>query len=107
LDEGVPEQIAAHLSGHVQSVRQLGLKGVTNGRLLDALEQRSEELVTENWPAIEVLAQALLEKSWEPLKPLRSGAQWSNQAMAKYVTRDEAFNYLNDSGSAAVCVFEC
>lgn len=39
LDEGVPEQIAAHLSGHdVQSVRQLGLKGVTNGRLLDAIE---------------------------------------------------------------------
>lgn len=41
LDEGVPEQIAAHLPGHdVQSVRQLGLKGVPNGRLLDALEAR-------------------------------------------------------------------
>lgn len=39
LDEGVPAQIATHLSGHhVQSVRQLGLKGVANGRLLDAIE---------------------------------------------------------------------
>jgi hypothetical protein len=39
LDEGVPEQIAAHLSGHdVQSVRQLGLKGMKNGKLLDAIE---------------------------------------------------------------------
>jgi hypothetical protein len=39
LDEGVPEQIALHLPGHdVHSVRQLGLKGTKNGRLLDAIE---------------------------------------------------------------------
>lgn len=39
LDEGVPEQIADHLPGHdVQSVRQLGLKGTKNGKLLDAIE---------------------------------------------------------------------
>jgi len=41
LDEGVPEQIAARLAGYdVQSVRQLGLKGTTNGRLLDAIEAK-------------------------------------------------------------------
>jgi hypothetical protein len=41
LDEGVPEQIAAHLAGYeVRSVRQLGLKGVTNGRLLDVIEAK-------------------------------------------------------------------
>ncbi|MGA8027530.1 MAG: DUF5615 family PIN-like protein [Bryobacteraceae bacterium] len=41
LDEGVPEQIAAHLPGYdVQSVRQLGLKGAKNGSLLDAIEAR-------------------------------------------------------------------
>lgn len=39
LDEGVPEQIAVHLLGHdVQSVRQLGLKGTKNGKLLDAIQ---------------------------------------------------------------------
>ncbi len=39
LDEGAPEEIAFHLPGHeVQSVRQLGLKGTKNGKLLAALE---------------------------------------------------------------------
>jgi hypothetical protein len=41
LDEGVPEQIAPRLAGYdVQSVRQLGLKGVTNSRLLDVIEAK-------------------------------------------------------------------
>ncbi|MBV9295363.1 MAG: DUF433 domain-containing protein [Acidobacteriaceae bacterium] len=39
LDEGVPEQIADHLPAHqVRSVRQLGPKGMKNGKLLDAIE---------------------------------------------------------------------
>jgi len=39
LDEGVPEEIALHLLGHeVHSVRQLGLKGTKNGKLLAAIE---------------------------------------------------------------------
>jgi hypothetical protein len=38
LDEGVPERLAEYLSGHdVQSVRQIGLKGVKNGKLLTAI----------------------------------------------------------------------
>ena len=49
LDEGVPEQIVPHLPGHdVQSVRQLGLKGTRNGKLLDALEARHFEAVISN-----------------------------------------------------------
>jgi hypothetical protein len=41
LDEGVPEQVAERLAGYdVQSARQLGLKGVTNGHLLDAIEAK-------------------------------------------------------------------
>ncbi|MBV9034931.1 MAG: DUF5615 family PIN-like protein [Acidobacteriaceae bacterium] len=39
LDEDTPEQIASRLPGHdVQSVRELGLKGTKNGKLLDAIE---------------------------------------------------------------------
>jgi hypothetical protein len=39
LDEGAPEEIAWHLPNHeVQSVRQLGLKGTKNGKLLAAIE---------------------------------------------------------------------
>ena len=78
LDEDAPEQIADHLPGHdVQSVRQLGLKGTKNGKLLDAIEaagfscfitcdQRMEReqnlarrafsiflLSTNHWPTIE------------------------------------------------------
>lgn len=85
LDEGVPEQIAVHLPGHdVQSVRELGLKGVTNGRLLDAIEaggfrafitndkrmEREQELSrrpfatlllsTNHWPTIEPHVGAIL-----------------------------------------------
>jgi hypothetical protein len=39
LDEGVPEPLAAHLPGHdVQSVRQLGWKGIKNGKLCDLIQ---------------------------------------------------------------------
>jgi hypothetical protein len=39
LDEGVPEPLAHYLSGHeVRSVRELGFKGLKNGKLLDAIE---------------------------------------------------------------------
>jgi hypothetical protein len=49
LDEGVPEQIAPHLPGHdVQSVRQLGLKGTVNGKLLDAMEAQQFEAMISN-----------------------------------------------------------
>ena len=49
LDEGVPEPLAAHLPGHdVQSVRQLGLKGTKNGKLLKAVEAAGFEVFVTN-----------------------------------------------------------
>ena len=49
LDEGVPERLAKYLPGHeVQTVRQLGLKGVKNGELLDAIETRAFEAFITN-----------------------------------------------------------
>ncbi len=49
LDEGVPEQIATHLPEHdVQTVRELGLKGTINGKLLDAIEVRHFEAFISN-----------------------------------------------------------
>ncbi len=49
LDEGVPEALSEHLPGHeVHNVRQLGLKGVKNGRLLAAIEDQSFEVFLTN-----------------------------------------------------------
>ena len=49
LDEGVPEQIATHLPEHdVQTVRELGLKGTINGKLLDAIKVRHFEAFISN-----------------------------------------------------------
>ncbi len=49
LDEGVPERLADYLPGHdVQSVRQIGLKGVKNGKLLAAIEVLAFEAFITN-----------------------------------------------------------
>ena len=50
LDEGVPEQIGPHLPRHdVRTVRELGLKGTVNGKLLDAIQaQRFEALISND-----------------------------------------------------------
>jgi hypothetical protein len=71
------------------------------------LERQSGELVAENWLAIETVACALLAQDWEPLKPLRSGNQWSKQIMAKYITGDEAVRILERCGIAATWVLDC
>jgi hypothetical protein len=67
------------------------------------LEQQSKELVAQNWLAIEAVANTLLAKEWEALKPLKSGGQWSKQTMAKYVTGDEAVGILEQCGIFAIC----
>jgi hypothetical protein len=49
FDEGVPERLAKYLPGHAtQSVRQLGLKGVKNGKLLAAIEALAFEVFITN-----------------------------------------------------------
>jgi len=73
----------------------------------EELERRSKQLVAENWPAIGAVADALLAKNWEPLRPLKSGSQWSMQPMAKYLSGEETVRVLELFGFAAVWVSVC
>jgi hypothetical protein len=73
----------------------------------EELEQRSDQLVAENWRAIEFVASVLLTKEWEPLKPLKSGSQWSKQSLAKYLSGEEVVQILEQFGITAVSVSDC
>ncbi len=72
-----------------------------------ALEAQAELIVTANWSAIAALARALLDKEWEPKKALKSGAQWSDAALAKYLLGEEIVEILGRLGIKASCVQEC
>ncbi len=65
------------------------------------LRGESELLVEKHWPAIEDLAAALLTKTWEPLKPLKSGKTWSGEVAALYLPGSEALEILARHGIAA------
>jgi hypothetical protein len=73
----------------------------------EALEQRSKELVAEKWSVIEAVANALLAKEWEAVKPLKSGGQWAKGASAKYLTGEEVIRSVEPFGITAPCVREC
>lgn len=68
----------------------------------EALEKRSEELVTERWHVIEAVASALLAKGLEPVKPLKSGSLWAKGTSARYLTGDEVVEIIARFG-IAVC----
>jgi hypothetical protein len=79
LDEGVPEQVAEYLPGHdVRNVRELGLKGVKNGKLLAQVEAREFEAFITNDKRLEAEGQprrrpfgilVLSVTNWELMKP--------------------------------------
>jgi hypothetical protein len=79
LDEGVPEAVAGYLPGHVvESVRELGLKGVKNGKLLAQVEARGFEAFVTNDKRLEAEGQLrrrpfgtliLSVTNWELMKP--------------------------------------
>jgi hypothetical protein len=71
------------------------------------LEVRAEGLIAPNWLAITRLAEALLDKEWEPKKALKSGAKWSDAAMAKYLFGEEIIEILSGLGITATCVQQC
>jgi hypothetical protein len=71
------------------------------------LHGRSKQLVEQRWDIIKALATALLAKDSEPLKPLRSGCKWSDEATAKCVTGDEAVSLLERFGIPARCGTDC
>jgi hypothetical protein len=74
LDEGVPERLAKYLPGHdVQTVRQLRLKGVKNGKLLAAIEAMAFEAFITNDKRMEAEGQ-LLRRSFGILIP--SATNW-------------------------------
>jgi len=72
-----------------------------------ALETRSERAVKQSWHVITAVADALLAKEWEPIKPLRSGCQWSNQTMAKYLAGHEAAAILEQHAITATLTADC
>jgi hypothetical protein len=71
------------------------------------LERRSESLVAQNWEAICALANFMLEKHWEPVKPLLSSTRWTNEALAKYITVEEEIALLALHGIRAACDASC
>jgi len=71
------------------------------------LENRSEQLIEQNWLAIKALAIDLLSEDPEPVKPLKSGCTWSNESTAKYLTGEEVVSKLGRYSIAAVCDPEC
>jgi hypothetical protein len=61
LDEGVPEGLIEYLPGHdVQSVRQLGLRGVKNGKLLAAITEAAFDAFITNDKKMEAEGQLRL-----------------------------------------------
>jgi hypothetical protein len=67
------------------------------------LENRSKLLVEHHWRAIEGLATALLIKRPEPVKPLDSGDEWSNENSARCLRGEEAVALLSQYGIDATC----
>jgi hypothetical protein len=68
------------------------------------LREQLDGLVEKHWLAIDALALALLRKTWESTKPLKSGGQWSapNETMAKYLPGEEAVRILAEHGIEVV-----
>jgi hypothetical protein len=71
------------------------------------LEENTAQLIERNWNTVERIASTLLSKDWKPVKPLKSGGQWSNETRAKYLPGWEIVMLLEDCGIAASCVSEC
>jgi hypothetical protein len=71
------------------------------------LEDRSGQFVERNWSAIKALAATLMGKTWEPVRPLKSGGMWSTQMIAKYVDGTEAISILRGFGIDAACDADC
>jgi hypothetical protein len=66
-----------------------------------ALEEQSASAVEQNWGTIQRVASALLARAWEPVKPLKSGKEWSEQSEAKYLIGEEVVAILSICGIAA------
>ena len=82
-------------------IAQLSYLSVTRTafQIEEELQNRSRMLVKQEWQAIRVIADALLEREWEPVQPLPSGGVWSQEQMAKHLNGKEVVGLLSDSES--------
>jgi hypothetical protein len=71
------------------------------------LQNRSRVLVRRKWEAICRIADALLAKEWEPLRPLKSGGIWSQEQSAKYIDGEEVAGLLARLGIHAEVTGSC
>lgn len=71
------------------------------------LDAAAEDMVGRYWDVIEALAQALLAKDWEPVKPLGSGGTWATATEAKYLVGADIVSELKNWKIPATCVDEC
>lgn len=73
----------------------------------EQLQNRSRMLVQRKWEAIFTIADALLAKEWEPLRPLKSGNVWSQEQSAKYIDGEEVAGLLARLGIHAEVTGSC
>jgi len=60
----------------------------------EELQNRSRQLIEREWKAIQMLAEVLLAKEWEPVRSLPSGTEWTHENLAKYVDGKEAIERI-------------
>lgn len=73
----------------------------------EELQQRSRGLIDERWAVIRDVADALLSKEWEGIRPLPSGGVWSQVDSAKYLDGSEIKTLLARHGIHAELVETC
>jgi hypothetical protein len=71
------------------------------------LQNLSRALVQQKWEVICRVAEALLIKAWEPLRPLKSGNVWSQEQSAKYIDGEEVAGLLVPFGIHAEVTSSC
>ncbi len=87
-------------------VSEISIENLTHRSIpatYNELQNQSEQLVDHHWLAINSVSAALLCKNWEFLRPLKSGARWSLETIAKYLSGDEVVSILGRYGIAALC----
>jgi hypothetical protein len=90
-------------------IAQLSYLSVTRTafQIEEELQNRSRMLVKQEWQAIRVIADALLEREWEPVQPLPSGGVWSQEQMAKHLNGKEVVGLLSQFGIRGQITDQC
>jgi len=73
----------------------------------EELQARSKTLVNQQWQAICAIANELLARGWEPIRPLPSGGVWSQEPLAKYLDGNEVVILLAQFGISGEVTNQC